>query len=88
MDPSTSLRIGIAGLLGLGLFVAASAQHGAESLEPVRTLHSVVPADPLAAELTRCRKLGLEAAGKQACEDAWAQNRSRFFSSPNASMGR
>jgi conjugative transfer region protein TrbK len=74
--------------VGLALFVAASARHGPEIPEPVRVFHAVVPADPLAAELTRCRKLGLEAAGNTACEDAWAQNRGRFFSSPDASMGR
>jgi conjugative transfer region protein TrbK len=88
MDPSTSLRIGIVGLVGLALLVAASALGQRDGAQPVRMFHAVAPPDPLAAELTRCRKLGLEAAGDQACEDAWAQNRARFFSSPNTSMGR
>ena len=29
---------------------------------------------------------GLEAAGNQACEEAWAENRARFFSPPNVSQ--
>ena len=53
--------------------------------EPTRIFSAVVPADPLAAKLARCRKLGLEAAGNQACEEAWAESRARFFSPPNVS---
>jgi conjugative transfer region protein TrbK len=88
MDPRTSLRIGVVGLLGLALFVAAYVLGEKDSTEPVRVFLAVVPPDPLAAELTRCRKLGLEAAGNPTCEDAWAQNRARFFSSPSPSMER
>ena len=76
MDLNTVLRLGAAGLLGLVLFGAALA------------LRAVVPPDPLAAELTRCRKLGLEAAGNQTCEKAWAESRARFFVSPSTSMER
>jgi conjugative transfer region protein TrbK len=57
--------------------------HGPDVSEPIRSFPAVVPADPLTSELTRCQKLGLEAAGNQTCEEVWAQNRARFFSPPN-----
>lgn len=85
MDSNTVFRIAAAGLSGLVLFAAALALHEPDVPEPIRVLPAVVPADPLAAELTRCRKLGLEAAGNQACEEAWAKNRARFFWSPDTS---
>jgi conjugative transfer region protein TrbK len=88
MDSNTVLRVGAVGLLGLLLFGAAFALHESDAQEPVRVFPAVLPADPLAAELTRCRKLGLEAASNQACEDAWAENRARFFSPPNVSKER
>ena len=88
MDSNTHLRLCAAGLLGLVLFGAALALHGPDVPEPIRIFPAVVPVDPLAAELTRCRKLGLEAAGNPACEEAWAESRARFFSPPNASMER
>ena len=88
MDSNTVLRLGAAGLLGLALFGAVFALHGPDKPEPIRIFPAVVPADPLAAELTRCRKLGLEAAGNQACEEAWAESRARFFSPPNVSRER
>jgi conjugative transfer region protein TrbK len=83
MDLNTVFRLGAAGLSGLVLFGAVLALREPGAPEPIRNLPAVVPADPLAAELTRCQKLGLEAAGNQACEDAWAENRARFFSPPN-----
>jgi conjugative transfer region protein TrbK len=85
MDSNTVFRIAAAGLSGLVLFAAALALREPDFRDPVRVFPAVLPADPLAAELTRCRKLGLEAAGNQACEEAWAQNRARFFSPPNVS---
>jgi conjugative transfer region protein TrbK len=85
MDAKMVLRPGAVGLLGLVLFGAAFALREPDVPEPVRVFPTVVPADPLAAELTRCRKLGLEAAGNQACEGVWAENRARFFSPPNVS---
>ena len=85
MDSNTVLRVGAVGLLGLVLFGDAFALHEPDVPEPIRVFPAVVPADPLAAELTRCRKLGLEAAGNQACEEAWAESRARFFSPPNVS---
>ena len=68
------------------LFAAALAPCEPDVPEPVRVFPAVLPADPLAAELTRCRKLGLEAAGNQACQEAWAENRARFFLPPNVAM--
>jgi conjugative transfer region protein TrbK len=88
MDSNAVFRIAAAGFSGLVLFAAALALREPDVPEPVRVFPAVLPADPLAAELTRCRKLGLEAAGNQACEEAWAQNRARFFSPPNVAKGR
>jgi conjugative transfer region protein TrbK len=88
MEPNVLLRLGAVGLLGLAVFGATFALHGTDIPEPIRALPAVVPADPLAAELTRCRKLGLEAAGDPTCEEAWAQNRARFFSPPKAPTER
>ncbi len=88
MESNTVLRLGAARLLGFVLFGAVFALHGPDIPEPIRVFPAVVQADPLAAELTRCRKLGLEAAGNPACEEAWAESRARFFSPPNASMER
>jgi conjugative transfer region protein TrbK len=88
MDSNTVLRLGAAGLLGLVLFVAAPALRVPDVPEPIRVFPAVVPADPLAAELTRCRNLGLEAAGNPACEEAWAESRALFFSPPNVSVER
>jgi conjugative transfer region protein TrbK len=88
MDSNMVLRLAAVGLLGLMLFGAAFALRESDVPEPVRVFPAVVPADPLSAELTRCRKLGLEAAGKQACEEAWAESRTRFFSPPNVSRER
>ena len=36
-------------------------------------------ADPLSAELVRCRDEGTAAADDAACKEAWAKNRARFF---------
>ncbi len=88
MDSNTVLRLGAAGLLGLVLFGAVLALRVPDVPESIRVFLAVVPADPLAAELTRCRKLGLEAAGNSACEEAWAESRARFFSPPNVSKER
>lgn len=84
--PRMVLRLGTAGLLGLALFGAAVAMHDGDGPEPIHVSPAVVLADPLAAELTRCRKLGSEAAGNPACEEAWAKNRAKFFSSPGTSL--
>jgi conjugative transfer region protein TrbK len=87
MDLNMVLRLGAAGLLGLALLGAAGAPGDDDTLGPVRTFLAVVLADPLAAELLRCQKLGSEAAGNPSCEEAWAENRARFFS-PNISPER
>jgi len=88
MGSKNILRLRSAGLLGLALFGAAFILNGHDIPEPIRAFPAVVPADPLAAELSRCRKLGQEAAGNPTCEDAWAESRARFFSPPNVSMER
>jgi conjugative transfer region protein TrbK len=88
MDSNAVYRLRVAGLSGLVLFGAALALHEPDVPEPVRVFPAAVPADPLAAELTRCQKLGLEEAGNQACKEAWAENRARFFSPPTVSGER
>jgi conjugative transfer region protein TrbK len=88
MDSNTVFRIAAAGLSGLVLFAAALVLREPDVPEPIRVFPAVLPADPLAAELTRCRKLGMEAAGNQACEKAWAENRTHFFSPPNVAKER
>ena len=88
MDSNTVLRLGAVGLLGLTLFGAVLALRVPDVPKSIRVFPAVVPADPLAAELTRCRKLGLEAAGNPACEEASAESRARFFSPPNFSRER
>jgi conjugative transfer region protein TrbK len=87
MDLNRFLRLGAAGLLGLALLGAAGALGDDDTPGPVLTFLAVVPADPLAAELLRCQKLGSEAAGNPSCEEAWAENHARFFS-PNTSPER
>jgi conjugative transfer region protein TrbK len=68
---------------GLGALAAiAAALEFVDTLAPERAPAPAVTADPLAAELARCRTLGLEeAAGDIACRRAWAENRRRFFGS-------
>ncbi|HEV7228038.1 putative entry exclusion protein TrbK-alt [Brevundimonas sp.] len=41
------------------------------------------PVDPLRAELLRCNGLGQAALEDVGCRNAWAENRRRFFGSPN-----
>jgi conjugative transfer region protein TrbK len=45
-------------------------------------------AEPLAAELARCKALGAEAANDDACKRAWAKNRERFFAPGAPDQGR
>jgi conjugative transfer region protein TrbK len=44
--------------------------------------------DPLAAELARCKALGAEATNDDACKQAWAKNRERFFAPGAPYQGR
>lgn len=86
MEPNMLLRLGAVGVMGLALLAAAFAPPGSKAPEPTRVLPTIAPTDPLAAELTRCRNLGLKAAGDPTCKEAWAQNRARFFSPPKPPM--
>ncbi len=88
MQPDTVLRLGRGGLLGLALFAAVFFIQRIEALQPIRTFPAVLPADPLAAELIPCQKLGFEAAGNESCEEAWAESSARFFTSPGAALER
>lgn len=61
--------------------VAAVAHFGGMNGEDprARQIQMERRADPLAAELERCRAISLEAAGNAECEAAWRENRERFF---------
>jgi len=45
-------------------------------LLPATTLRG---ADPVAAEMARCRAIGMDAKDDAACEATWTENRRRFF---------
>jgi conjugative transfer region protein TrbK len=48
--------------------------------EVVTNLSPLLPADPVSAELARCRAITDPAAVDDACRAAWAENRRRFLS--------
>lgn len=59
---------------------------GVDDREGVRESSAPVAArsvDPLRAELLRCNGLGQAALDDAGCRAAWAENRRRFFGSPN-----
>lgn len=66
--------------LGTAAIVASAMNFDRQKVEPewiaVRSAASV---DPLAAELARCRALGMAAQNDASCQAAWAENRRRFF---------
>jgi conjugative transfer region protein TrbK len=88
VDLKMVLRLGSAGLSGVALFGAAIIQHDGNAPEAIRVFPAIVPADPLAAELTRCRKLGSEAVGNPSCEEAFAESGLSLFSLPNSATER
>jgi conjugative transfer region protein TrbK len=47
------------------------------------TVADPVPADPLRVELLRCNGIGQAALDDAGCRAAWAENRRRFFGTPN-----
>jgi conjugative transfer region protein TrbK len=83
MDPKTLSRTVAILLLAATLLACA-----VEVAHLRRTSESPAPspevkADPLAAELARCKALGTAAANDMACKAAWSKNRERFFAPPN-----
>jgi conjugative transfer region protein TrbK len=68
-------------VLAIAMVAAAARFGGMDDGDLVaRDMRTERRADPLAAELERCRTLGLEAANDADCAAAWAENRERFFS--------
>jgi conjugative transfer region protein TrbK len=68
----------VIGYVAIAIVIAIAAlhvRHGAEAPRPA----SAMPSDALAAELARCRTLGVAATNDTACSAAWAESRRRFF---------
>ncbi len=61
-------------IVGVGIHIRHEDTRKAVSLRAPATT-----TDPLAAELARCRAIGMAAKDEAACEGAWAENRRRFF---------
>ncbi len=70
-----------AGFLLVALAIIATAVHFRDGgMKPApATVLSAPYVDPLAAELTRCQRIGMAAQTDAACEAAWTENRRRFF---------
>lgn len=73
-------RIVIVAALGGVLLAAAIMLHSQrEPAPPASPPVSAREADPIGAEIDRCRALGLAAAEDRGCLDAWEAQRRRFF---------
>jgi conjugative transfer region protein TrbK len=83
-DTGLLTRVGALGFAVLAIVLAAVQldREAGQSLAAAEVA-TVVPdagaADPLAAELARCRQLTDPAAVDEACRRAWATRRARFF---------
>lgn len=71
------------GVAAVALLLWLSAQV-ADDAEPSAQPASSGKADPLLADLIRCNDLGAAALDDAACNEAWAENRRRFLSAPEA----
>lgn len=79
MDPKMLVRMIAVVLLGATL-VACAVELGRLGPAPEPSAQSPQQsADPLAAELARCKALGDAAVDDAACKEAWAKGRERFF---------
>jgi len=67
-------------VLALAMVAAIARFGGGESESIAPDIRTKWRSDSLAAELERCRTLGLEAADDADCAAAWVENRERFFS--------
>lgn len=74
-------------VLAIAMVAAVARFGGTEDGPDARSIRAERRSDPLAAELERCRTLGLEAADDADCEAAWAENRKRFFSTDGLPRG-
>ncbi|HXW71025.1 MAG TPA: putative entry exclusion protein TrbK-alt [Methylocella sp.] len=70
-----------AGFAFVAAAIVATAVHSDyQKVEPEWTaVRPAASADPLAAELARCRALGMVAQDDASCKAIWAENRRRFF---------
>lgn len=73
MKPTRAIAFGLLALAAIAGAVAVSQHREVEITAPATS------ADPLSAELVRCRDEGAAAANDAACRQAWAKNRARFF---------
>ena len=74
MKPTRAIAFGLPALAAIAGAVVAGRQHQQTAISAPAT-----SADPLGAELIRCRDEGAAAAHDIACREAWATNRARFF---------
>lgn len=72
-------------VFAIAMVAAVARFGGAEDESDTRDVRTEWRINPLAAELERCRTLGLEAADDAGCAAAWAENRKRFFSTESLS---
>jgi conjugative transfer region protein TrbK len=81
MNSGTIARIGAAGFVVTAIVIAAiqATQPDRPKTETISISLDEGDADPLRAELRRCRSIGEAAASDQICLRAWAEQRSRFF---------
>lgn len=88
MDPRLIIRaIAVALLAGSAFACAVEVGRLGGDAESSATSTSE-NADPLAAEIARCKALGDAAVDDAACKEAWAKSRERFFpSAPQPNPG-
>jgi conjugative transfer region protein TrbK len=88
MDPKIIVRT-IAVLLLAGSVLACAVELGRLGPAPEPpAASSEQNADPLSAELARCKALGDAAVDDAACKEAWAKSRDRFFGNQTPGQDR
>lgn len=77
----------LAVIVAIVVFAALRASRHIMPLATDGTAH-LQSADPLNAELIRCRSIGIAAQDDHACLAAWSENRQRFFGDALSSSSR
>ena len=83
-DVAPVIRFAALAFAVLAICFAAAELDREESTVTVAAATASEVADPVAAELARCRAIIDPALVDDACRRAWAERRARFFSSPEA----
>jgi conjugative transfer region protein TrbK len=82
-----TLRFLAVATVGVGLMILAAwlvgIDDGQEGVVERSSVIAPAPVDPLRAELIRCNGIGQAALEDAGCRAAWAENRRRFFGTPN-----